>query len=203
VKVPIGTSNDHVWIVSQTDKIILLSQHPTKPLREALARSSILHEHGHMTQHSCCKRENYQTSINARLCLIFEASGNDEDDQCMVVGIVSTRPINQGEQIFISYSGDENIADTWGDIFRCYCCSCQTSCHLIDSIRPHTGHRSTLEAQSANMRLPVHRGHRNGIWGGKSKEPVKHQGPRESAPEKSWKKSRPNRQKSLDTEVDV
>jgi hypothetical protein len=45
-------------------------------------------------------------------------TGNDEEDQCMGVGVVSTRPIGQGEQIFISYSGDEKIEDTWGDIFR-------------------------------------------------------------------------------------
>ena len=81
-----------------------------------------------MAQHSCCKRADCQTSINAGLSLIFQASGNDEDDQCMGVGIVATRPISQGEQVFISYSGDTKIEDTWGKIFRSYCCQCQRSC---------------------------------------------------------------------------
>jgi hypothetical protein len=35
----------------------------------------------------------------------------------MGVVVISTRPINQGEQIFISYSGDETIEDTWGEVF--------------------------------------------------------------------------------------
>jgi hypothetical protein len=46
----------------------------------------------------------------------------------MGVGIVATRPISQGEQIFISYSGDDTIEDTWGEIFRCYFCHCKKSC---------------------------------------------------------------------------
>jgi hypothetical protein len=128
VKAPTGTPKDHIWIVPQPDKLILLSQKPPTQLVQALSNPSILQGHGHMAQHSCCKRSECQTSTNARLCLIFQASGNDEEDQCMGVGVVSTRTISQGEQIFISYSGDETIEDTWGEVFRCYCCHCQKSC---------------------------------------------------------------------------
>ena len=56
VKAPMGTSIDYVWIVPQSDKLLLISQHPPKPLKEALSRPAILHGHGHMAQHSCCKR---------------------------------------------------------------------------------------------------------------------------------------------------
>ena len=125
VKAPMGTPTDHFWIIPKPDKDILLTRGPPAKLVQALSNPSILQGHGHMAQHSCCKRADCQTSINAGLSLIFEASGNDEDDQCMGVGIVATRPISQGEQIFISYSGDTQIEDTWGEIFRCYCCQCQ------------------------------------------------------------------------------
>jgi hypothetical protein len=105
-----------------------------------------------MAQHSCCKRADCQTSINAGLSLIFQASGNDEDDQCMGVGIVATRPISQGEQVFISYSGDTKIEDTWGKIFRCYCCQCQRSC-VVRSGRSlkrtvPIAHQNTMTPQS-------------------------------------------------------
>ena len=96
----------------------------------------------------------------------------------MGVGIVSTRPINQGEQIFISYSGDETIEDTWGEVFSCYCCHCQKSCRT--------------------------RG--RGPLGSKRKEPTSHQGIRESEPEQSPKKARlrfhtPDKRKREDKET--
>jgi hypothetical protein len=120
VQAPMGTPTDHFWIIPQSDKAVLLTRDPPAELRRALSNPSILQGHGHMAQHSCCKRADCQTSINTGLSLIFQASGNDEDDQCMGVGIVATRPISQGEQIFISYAGDAKIEDTWGEIFRCY-----------------------------------------------------------------------------------
>jgi hypothetical protein len=162
VKAPMGTPKDHIWIVPHPDNLILLSQKPPKQLVQALSNPSILQGHGHMAQHSCYKRSECHTSTNARLCLIFQSSGNDEEDQCMGVVVVSTRPISQGEQIFISYSGDETIEDTWGEVFRCYCCHCQKSC-------------------------PVRGG---GPLESKRKEPVSHQGIRESESEQSSKKAR-------------
>jgi len=128
VKAPMGTPTDHFWIIPQPDKDVLLAKNPPAKLIQALSKPSILHGYGHMAQHSCCKSADCQTSINASLSLIFQASGNDEEDQCMGVGIVATRPISQGEQIFISYSGDAKIKDTWGEIFPCYCCQCRKSC---------------------------------------------------------------------------
>jgi hypothetical protein len=128
VKTPMGTPTNHFWIIPQPDKAVLLTRDPPAELIQALSNPSTLQGHGHMAQHSCCKRADCQTSINTGLSLIFQASGNDEEDQCMGVDIVATRPINQGEQIFISYSGDEKIKDTWGEIFRCYYCQCQKSC---------------------------------------------------------------------------
>ena len=80
----------------------------------------------------------------------------------MGVGIVATRPINQGEQIFISYSGDDAIKDTWGEIFQCYCCQCQRACVT----------RSGGPTRSKRM------------------EPVGHQGIRTSESEQSPKKAR-------------
>ena len=135
VKAPMGTPTDHFWIIPQPDKAVLLTKNPPAKLIQALSNPSILQGYGHMAQHSCCKRADCQTSINAGLSLIFQASGNDEEDQCRGVGIVATRPISQGEQIFISYSGDARIKDTWGEIFRCYCCQCRKSC-VAQSARP-------------------------------------------------------------------
>jgi hypothetical protein len=80
----------------------------------------------------------------------------------MGVGIVATRPISQGEQIFISYSGDDTIEDTWGEIFRCYCCHCKKSCTV--------------------------RG--GGPLGSKRTEPVSHRGIRASKPGLPPKKAR-------------
>ena len=96
----------------------------------------------------------------------------------MGVDIVSTRPISQGEQIFISYSGDETIEDTWGEVFSCYCCHCQKSCLV--------------------------RG--DGPLGRKRKEPVSHQDIRESESEQSPKKDRlrfhtPDKRKREDEET--
>jgi hypothetical protein len=67
VKAPTVTPNDHIWIVPQPDKIILLSQNPPTRLVQALSNPSILQGHGHMAQHSCCKRSDCQTSMNTRL----------------------------------------------------------------------------------------------------------------------------------------
>jgi hypothetical protein len=164
VKVVMGTPTDHFWIVPHPDKSILLTQNPPVELVQALSTPSILQGQGHMAQHSCCKHADCQTSINACLCLIFQTSGNDEEDQHMGVVIVSTRPINQGEQIFIRYSGDDTIEDTWGEIFRCYCCHCQKSCVA----------------------------RRGGPLGSKRKEPVGHQGAKTSNPGKPPKKDRQN-----------
>lgn len=40
------------------------------------------------------------------------------------------RGIQPGEQIFVSYTGDNNIADTWEEIFKCkcYCSVCRGTC---------------------------------------------------------------------------
>jgi hypothetical protein len=85
VKAPTGTPKDHIWIVPQPDKLLLLSQKPPTQLMQALSNP----------------------------CLIFQSSGNEEETPCMGVGVVSIRPISHGEQIFLSYSGDETIEDTW------------------------------------------------------------------------------------------
>ena len=131
-----GTPIDHFWIIPQPDKAVLLALNPPAKLRQALLNPTILQGNGHMAQHSCCTRADCQTSINAGLSLIYQASGNDEEDQCRGVGIVATRPINQGEQVFISYSGDEKIEDTCGGIFGCYCCQCQKSCVVRNAKTP-------------------------------------------------------------------
>ncbi len=81
-------------------------------------------------------------------------------------------------RIFISYSGDEKIEDTWGDVFRYYCCHCQKSCRV--------------------------RG--GGPLRNKKTEPVSHQDIRESEPEQPPKKVRfrfhkPNKRKRKDEET--
>ncbi len=123
-----GTPTDHFWVVPPPDKTILLAQNPPAKLVQALSNPSNLRGQGHMAQHSCCKRDACRSSRNSHLCLIFQTSGNDEEDKCLGVGIVSTRSIAQGEQIYISYSGDDDIKNSWGQIFQCYCCYCRESC---------------------------------------------------------------------------
>ena len=162
VRAPMGTPTDHFWIIPQPDKDVLLTRGPPAELTQALSNPSILQGQGHMAQYSCCKRADCRTAVNTCLTLIFQASGNDEEDQCVGVGIVATRPIGQGEQIFISYSGDNTIKDTWGEIFQWYCCQCQRACVA----------RSGVPMRS------------------KRAESVGHQGVRTSEPEQSSKEAR-------------
>jgi hypothetical protein len=65
VKVPMGTPTDHFWIIPRPDKAVLLKRDPPAELIQALSNPSILQGQGHMTQHSCCKRADYRTSVNA------------------------------------------------------------------------------------------------------------------------------------------
>jgi hypothetical protein len=146
VKAPMGTPTDHFWVVPPPDKSTLLAQNPPAGLVQALSTSSTLRGQGHMAQHSCCKLDACRSSRNSHLCLIFQESGNDEEDRCLGVGIVSTRSIDQGEQIYISYSGDDDIKNTWGQIFECYCCYCQESCQTQGG-EPRGSKRKRPESQ--------------------------------------------------------
>jgi hypothetical protein len=61
------------------------------------------------------------------------------------------RAIQPGEQIFVSYTGDNNIADTWEEIFKCkcYCCVCLGTCVNSD-------HQSTSEKTQEEGRESQH-----------------------------------------------
>jgi hypothetical protein len=99
-------------------------------LRGALQQRSPLIGSGHIAQHSCCTNTTCSTSTNARLGLILEVSNNDNDDICLGAGLTSTRAIQPGDQVYVSYAGDGNITDAWEDIFKSkyYCCACRGEC---------------------------------------------------------------------------
>jgi len=91
----------------------------------------------------------------------MEASNNDNEDRCLGAGVTSTRTIQPGEQIFVSLSGDSNIAEAWEEIFRCkcYCCACSSTCsdskHMTispqDGISPETGKVVEHQDHGKNM----------------------------------------------------
>ena len=60
----------------------------------------------------------------------MKASGNGDEDECLGVGLFSTRAIQKGEQIYASYSGDDKISKVWETAFgrRCYCVQCSGTC---------------------------------------------------------------------------
>ncbi len=125
------------------------------PLRTALKKRSPLFGLGHIAQHSCCKNTTCSTSVNARLGLILEDSNDDDDDTCLGAGLTATRIIQPGEQIYISYSGDNSIEDEWENIFKskCYCCTCRGECMIQD---PKTTTTTTLDSSNgAPARDPV------------------------------------------------
>jgi hypothetical protein len=132
-----GLSQDEVyWVIPQPD-IVTISGHKSisghdisTALKKTLQKHSPLVGSGHIAQHSCCTSKTCITSINARLGLILEASNDDNDDICLGEGLTETRTIQPGEQIYVSYAGDNNIEDEWEDIFKikCYCYACRGEC---------------------------------------------------------------------------
>jgi hypothetical protein len=125
-------SQDEVyWVIPQPDISTISGYKSTSgqgisaSLKRALKKHSPLVGLGHIAQHSYCTNTTCSTSVNARLDLILEASNDDNDDICLGSGLTATRIIQPGEQIYISYSGDNSIEDEWEDIFKskCYCCT--------------------------------------------------------------------------------
>ena len=103
---------DFYWIIPQQDRDILLAEKPHRTVVNALANHSALGGAGHLAQHSCCSQVGCRSSVNAKIALVFQSPGNDEEDVCLGAGLVATRHIQRGEQIFIKYSGDEDIEDS-------------------------------------------------------------------------------------------
>jgi hypothetical protein len=149
-----GLSQDEVyWVIPQPDISTISGYKSTSgqgisaPLKRALKKHSPLVGLGHIAQHSCCTNTTCSTSVNARLGLIIEASNDDNDDICLGTGLTATRTIQPGEQIYISYSGDNSIEDEWENIFKskCYCCTCRGECMIQD---PKNTPTTTLDSSN-------------------------------------------------------
>ena len=146
-------SPDEIYWVLPTPDIETISGHGISgSLRGALQQRSPLIGSGHIAQHSCCTNTTCSTSTNARLGLILEASNNDNDDICLGAGLTATRAIQPGEQVYVSYAGDGNIADAWEDIFKtkCYCCACRGECMTTATTR----HMETDDTKNMEIEGP-------------------------------------------------
>ena len=51
----------------------------------------------------------------------MEASGNDDEDECLGVGLFSTKAIQKGGHIYVFHSGDDKISQTLETSFGCKC----------------------------------------------------------------------------------
>ena len=78
----------------------------------------------------------------------MQTSGNEDEDECLGVGLFSTRAIQKGEKIYTSYSGDDKISKVWETAFdcQCYCCQCSATCCKQTSPEWVQGEDSTTPA---------------------------------------------------------
>ena len=146
------TGSDTYWICPQPD-INIISANTSKDLKKALAFRSKLKGTGHAAQHSCFKQAACKTSTNADLGQIMQTSGNEDEDECLGVGLFSTRVIKKGEQIYTSYSGDDKISKVWETVFdcQCYCCQCSGTCCTQTSLE------GVQEVDSTTPAVPTQR----------------------------------------------